>query len=543
MAGWNFADVWETVADTIPDAPAQRQGDRVITWGEMDRRADGIARAILDSGAGERPTQEQDKVALYVHNCPEYLETVFAAFKAGLVPVNTNYRYADAELTYLWDNADAVAVVFHGTFADRVAGIRDQVPGVRLWLWVDDGSGPCPEWATPYEQAAATPTDRVVAPWGRSGDHILMLYTGGTTGMPKGVMWRQRDLFVAITAATVPTYGDTQDLDAVRELVAQPGRPVAMPACPLMHGTGWFMMLQNLSTGGSVVTLESRHLDIPELFDTIEREGVQMVVIVGDAFAKPMLRALDAEPDRWDISSLFLVISSGVMWSEPVKQGLLGHHAGMMLIDAFSSSEALGMGQSVSSAGGTSGTAKFLLGDNARVIDEDGNDVEPGSGQIGRVAVKGFTPLGYYKDEAKSAATFVEIDGERYSIPGDYAQVDADGGLVLLGRGSVCINTGGEKVFPEEVEEVLKEHPAIADAVVVGVPDDKFGEAITAWVEPLPDAAVDEAEVIAHVKGQLAHYKAPKRVLTIDTIGRAPNGKVDYKRLKREATETLGIDA
>ncbi len=543
MAGWNFADVWETVADTIPDAPAQRQGDRVITWGEMDRRADGLARTILDSGTDATPTQEQDKVALYVHNGPEYLETVFAAFKAGLVPVNTNYRYADAELTYLWDNADAVAVVFHGTFSDRIAGIRDQVPGVRLWLWVDDGSGPCPDWALPYEEAAATPTERVVAPWGRSGDHILMLYTGGTTGMPKGVMWRQRDLFVAITAATVPTYGDQQDLDAVRELVAQPGRPVAMPACPLMHGTGWFMMLQNLSTGGSVVTLESRHLDIPELFDTIEREGVQMVVIVGDAFAKPMLRALDAEPDRWDISSLFLVISSGVMWSEPVKQGLLGHHAGMMLIDAFSSSEALGMGQSVSSAGGTSGTAKFLLGDNARVIDDDGNDVEPGSGEIGRVAVKGFTPLGYYKDEAKSAATFVEIDGERYSIPGDYAQVDADGGLVLLGRGSVCINTGGEKVFPEEVEEVLKEHPGIADAVVVGVPDEKFGEAITAWVEPLPDATIDEGEVIAHVKGHLAAYKAPKRVLTIDTIGRAPNGKVDYKRLKREASEALGIDA
>ena len=543
MAGWNFADVWETVADTIPDAPAPRQGDRVITWGEMDRRADGLARTILDSGTDATPTQEQDKVALYVHNGPEYLETVFAAFKAGLVPVNTNYRYADAELTYLWDNADAVAVVFHGTFSDRIAGIRDQVPGVRLWLWVDDGSGPCPDWALPYEEAAATPTERVVAPWGRSGDHILMLYTGGTTGMPKGVMWRQRDLFVAITAATVPTYGDQQDLDAVRELVAQPGRPVAMPACPLMHGTGWFMMLQNLSTGGSVVTLESRHLDIPELFDTIEREGVQMVVIVGDAFAKPMLRALDAEPDRWDISSLFLVISSGVMWSEPVKQGLLGHHAGMMLIDAFSSSEALGMGQSVSSAGGTSGTAKFLLGDNARVIDDDGNDVEPGSGEIGRVAVKGFTPLGYYKDEAKSAATFVEIDGERYSIPGDYAQVDADGGLVLLGRGSVCINTGGEKVFPEEVEEVLKEHPGIADAVVVGVPDEKFGEAITAWVEPLPDATIDEGEVIAHVKGHLAAYKAPKRVLTIDTIGRAPNGKVDYKRLKREASEALGIDA
>ena len=538
---WNFADVWEAVADTIPDAPAQRQGERVITWGEMDRRADGIARTILDSGTAETPTAEQDKVALYVHNCPEYLETVFACFKAGLVPVNTNYRYADAELTYLWDNADAITVVFHGTFAERIEGIRDQVPGVRVWLWVDDGSGPCPDWAVPYETAAATPTERVQGPWGRSGDQILMLYTGGTTGMPKGVMWRQRDLFVAITSATVPTYGDQQDLDAVRELVAQPGRPVGMPACPLMHGTGWFMMLQNLSVGGSVVTLVSRHLDIDELFDTIEAQGVQMAVIVGDAFAKPMLRALDAAPERWDLSSLFLLISSGVMWSEPVKQGLLAHHGGMMLIDAFSSSEALGMGQSVSSAGGTSGTAKFLLGDNARVIDDAGKDVVPGSGEIGRVAVKGFTPLGYYKDEDKSAATFVEIDGERYSIPGDYAQVDTDGGLVLLGRGSVCINTGGEKVFPEEVEEVLKEHPSVHDAVAVGVPDDKFGEAITAMVEPLPGATVDEADVIAHVKAHLAHYKAPKRVVVIDTIGRAPNGKVDYKRLKGEAADALGI--
>ena len=536
MAGGTFADVWETVADTTPDAPAQVQGDRQIAWGAFDRRADGIARTLLDAGAAE-----QDKVALYLHNCPEYLETVFACFKAGLVPVNTNYRYADDELSYLWDNADAIAVVFHGTFAGRIDHIRDRVPGVVTWLWVDDGGGRCPGWAPPYETAAQAATGRTVAPWGRRGDHILMLYTGGTTGMPKGVMWRQQDLFVALTGNTAPTYGADQDLDAVRALAAEPGRPVGMPACPLMHGTGWFMMLQNLSVGGSVVTLPSRHLDIAELFDTIEAHGVQMVVIVGDAFAKPMLRALDAEPDRWDLSSLFLHISSGVMWSEPVKQALLGHHGGMMLIDAFSSSEALGMGQSVSSAGGTAGTAKFQLGENARVVDDAGRDVMPGSGEIGRVAVKGFTPVGYYKDEAKSAATFIEIDGERYSMPGDHAQVDADGGLVLLGRGSQCINTGGEKVFPEEVEEVLKEHDSVADAVAVGVPDDKFGEAITAVVEAAPGASVDAGALIAHVKERLAHYKAPRRVVVIDTIGRAPNGKVDYKRLRQHAIDTLGV--
>jgi 3-oxocholest-4-en-26-oate---CoA ligase len=254
-----------------------------------------------------------------------------------------------------------------------------------------------------------------------------------------------------------------------------------------------------------------------------------------------MLRALEAQPGKWDISSLLVMVSSGVMWSEETKQGLLKHHPGMLLVDAFSSSEALGMGQSVSSAGGTSKTAKFSLGENARVIDENGRDVTPGSGQIGRVAVKGRVPLGYYKDPEKSAATFIELDDGRYSIPGDFATVEADGTLRLLGRGSVCINTGGEKVYPEEVEEVLKQHPAVHDAVAVGVPDEKFGEAITAVVEPAPGVdAVDEADVIAHVKAKLAAYKAPKRVLTVDTIGRAPNGKVDYKRLKQLAVERVG---
>jgi fatty-acyl-CoA synthase len=223
------------------------------------------------------------------------------------------------------------------------------------------------------------------------------------------------------------------------------------------------------------------------------------------------------------------------MWSEETKQGLLKHHPGVLLADQFSSSEALGMGASLSSSGGTVRTAKFRLGDNARVITEDGRDIEPGSGEVGLMAVKGRTPVGYYKDPEKSDKTFKIIDGQRYSVPGDFATVEADGTLRLLGRGSVCINTGGEKVFPEEVEEVLKTHPDVRDAVAVGVPDDKWGEAICAMVEPVPGASIDEADVIAHVKSRLASFKAPKRVLAVDTIGRAPNGKVDYKRLKAEA--------
>jgi len=352
-------------------------------------------------------------------------------------------------------------------------------------------------------------------------------------------MWRQDDIFCALNAAAAIVYGTDANLDIVREKLEKAG-PVALPACPLMHGTGAFTSFSALSIGGCVVTLTNRTFDAEELLTTVEREGVNTMAIVGDAFAKPMLRALDANPGKWDISSLLMIVSSGVMWSEATKQGLLKHHGGMLLVDAFSSSEALGMGQSVSSAGGSAKTAKFALGQNARVIDDDGRDIEPGSGAVGMVAVKGRTPIGYYKDPEKSERTFRVLDGERYSIPGDYATIEADGTLKLLGRGSVCINTGGEKVFPEEVEEVLKEHPSVRDAVAVGIPDDKWGEAICAVVEPQPGGAIDAAEIIGHVKSRLAAYKAPKHVVPVETIGRAANGKVDYKRLREVAADRIG---
>jgi fatty-acyl-CoA synthase len=538
MAGWNYAEIWEAIAAKIGDAPAQIQGDRRFSWREFDERANGIAHTLLGAGA-----QEQDKVAQYLYNCPEYLESMFAAWKAGLVPVNTNYRYADDELVYLWDNADAVAVVFHGTFTETIERIRDRVPRVITWLWVDDGSGPCPSWAQPYEEAAAAHPAKVEAPWGRDGDHLYMLYTGGTTGMPKGVMWRQDDHIRNIIAlGTNPRYGqDPVDYSVPAELVNGPGL-VSVPACPLMHGTGCMTQLIALSAGGCVVTLEGRHLDIEELFDTIEAHRANTTAIVGDAFAKPMIRALDANPGRWDLSSLYVFTSSGVMFSEASKQRLIEHLPHAMIVDAFSSSEAVGMGQSVSSADGGSNTAKFSLGPNTKVFTDDLREVAPGSAEIGRVAVGGHQPIGYYKDPDKTAATFVTVDGKRYSIPGDFATVEADGTITLLGRGSVCINTGGEKVFPEEVEEALKTHGAVRDAVAVGVPDDTFGEAICAVVELAPETALDEAALIGHVKDLLAHYKAPKKVVLIDTIGRAPNGKVDYKRLREYAKSTLGIE-
>jgi len=529
---WNFADEWEVVAELVPGARALVHGQRQLTWAEFDRRANGIARTLLEHGVAR-----QDKVAHYLYNCPEYLESTFGILKAGLVPVNTNYRYGDDELVYLWDNADAVAVIFHGTFAQRIEQLRNRVPRVRLWLWVDDGSGPCPPWAVPYEQAAAASVDRVVAPWGRSGDDLYLLYTGGTTGMPKGVMWRQDDLFVKLNAGNVFRVPEDGGLEGVRTTVTGPG-PVHVPACPLMHGTGAFTSMGMLGIGGCVVTLTSRRFDPVELLDTIDREQVNVVAIVGDAFAKPILAALDEHPGRWQLSSLVGMISSGVMWSEETKRGLLAHHAAMMLIDAFSSSEALGMGASVSSGTSAEHTAHFALGPGVRVVDPDTlTDVAPGSGQRGVLALGGRNPLGYYKDQAKTDATFKVIDGVRYSIPGDWAEVEADGSITLLGRGSVCINTGGEKVFPEEVEEVLKRHPAVRDAVAVGLPDDRFGEVVTAAVELRAGTEATPAELIEHVRAHLAHYKAPKLVRLVPSIGRAPTGKVDYARHRAEMAE------
>jgi acyl-CoA synthetase (AMP-forming)/AMP-acid ligase II len=539
VSRWNFADVWETVAEVHPDAPALIQGTTHRAWRDFDRRANGVAASLLEAGLGQ-----QAKVAQYLYNGPEYLESVFASFKAGLVPINTNYRYTERELHYLWDNADVEAVVFHGTLGPRVEALRSQLPGVRSWLWVDDSSGTCPTWATPYEQVAEPVAGGPVrSPWGRRPDDLLLIYTGGTTGLPKGVMWRQDDLFAVLNQTADLRYRGEGDPTEVRSTLATPQKhppPRQLPGPPLMHGTGLLNSMSTLSSAGCIVMPESRHLDVEALLDLVQAERVTELSIVGDAFAKPILAALDAHPGRWDISSLWLIISSGVMWSEEVKAGLLRHHPRLLMIDALGSSEALGMARSTSRLGATAATAGFQLGPDARVLAEDGRQVVPGSGEPGRVALRGRGPIGYYKDPEKSATTFQIIDGERWTIPGDFAVVDADGSVRLLGRGSVCINTGGEKVFPEEVEEALKLHPGVADAVVVGTPDDRFGEAVTALVESRPGApAPEEAALIAWVRARLAAYKAPRRVVPVDTIGRSPSGKVDYRRLRDYAVSVL----
>jgi 3-oxocholest-4-en-26-oate---CoA ligase len=536
---WNLADIWELAADVGPDRPAQRCGGRTLSWSEFERRADALARDLI-----ERGVTSQGKVAAYLYNGPEYLEAYFAAFKAAAVPVNVNYRYGPAELTYLLDNADAEAVVFHAGFAPVLEPIRRSLAGVRVWYVVPDGH-PEPDWAVPYESVAGRsgPTGPVRPPGGRSGDDLLLLYTGGTTGLPKGVMWRQDDLVRVLGGGGNPMVGlgPADDLPQLRDrLEAGELATVTLPACPLMHGTGQFSAFISMILGGCVVTLPDHRFDPVALWDAVAGDKVNVVSIVGDAFARPMLAALDAEPGRWDLSSVRIINSSGVMWSQEVKEGLLRHLPGALLFDSLGSSEAVGMGASLAGAGVSAGTASFGLGVGARVIDDQDRDVEPGSDQVGVIALPGNIPVGYYKDPDKTARTFRTIDGVRYTIPGDCASVDADGTIRLLGRGSAVINSGGEKIYPEEVEEVIKRLPGVRDAVCLGLPDERFGERICALVERSDDggpAPVDEATVVEAVRAQLAAFKVPRAVFFIDTIGRSPAGKVDYPGLRKQAQE------
>jgi acyl-CoA synthetase (AMP-forming)/AMP-acid ligase II len=528
----NYADLVSAVAEAQPHEIAQVQGDRRYTWEAFRRRSTSLAQTLLAHGLGR-----QDKVAQYLYNGPEYLESLFGALEAALVPVNTNYRYQERELLYLWDNADVAAVFFDGSFSERVDALRARLPKVRAWIWVDDGGGARPEWAIDHEQAASGGGE-LSLPWDRSPEDLILIYTGGTTGMPKGVMWRQGDYFQVINRER--TQGPYDLARGRAAVVAQkraegPGLRI-LPACPQMHALGLMGSIAALVNGGSVVTLSSRKFDAAETLDAIDRERVNQIYVVGDAFAKPLLDALDASPGRWRLDSLQVMRSSGVMWSAEVKRGLLAHRPALVLRDGLGSTEAVRVGRSESTGSDAAATATFRLGPDAAVFDDELRPVEPGSGTVGRVAVSGPIPVGYYKDPEKSAATFVDIGGKRYSIPGDYATVEADGTIRLLGRGSVCINTGGEKVFPEEVEEVLKRHSAVRDAACVGVPDARWGEAITALVELGNGASPTAAgELVSWVKGELAHYKAPKHVLVVESLGRAANGKLDYRGLRELA--------
>jgi fatty-acyl-CoA synthase len=524
--GWNYGDVLDAIEAVLPvDAPALVHEERVLGWGELSRRSNRLAAALLARGA--RPG---DKVAFYLRNRPEYLVALFACFKARLVHVNVNYRYGEDELRYIFDDSDARFAVFGGEFAERVRALRPRLPGLECWLQC--GSEALCDFAEPLEELAAT-GDGAPLRVRRSPDDLLFIYTGGTTGMPKGVMWRHSDLWGALGYGRAMAASGGVAPASLAAHVANVARHgpglVQLPACPLMHGTGLLTAIHNMSAGGATVTLPGEHFDPEALFDAVERHRVQQLVIVGDAFARPMLRALRANPGRWHLASLQSIVSSGVMWSQEVKQGLLEHQPGLLLADMFGSSEAVGFGTSLTSAKGGTRTAKFAIGEDCRVFTEDHRPVEPGSGERGFIARRGPIPLGYYKDPEKTARTFPTIDGVRYSVPGDWCTVEADGTLTLLGRGSACINTAGEKVHPEEVEEALKTHPDVEDALVVGVPDERWGNAVTGVVQLREGAAFDEEALRRHVRERLAGYKTPKRILPVPRMFRAPNGKADYR--------------
>ncbi len=537
---WNYAQLWTGIAKAGPNRPAQIFGDVTYTWGQFHQRSNALATDMVKAGL-----THQSKVALYLYNCPAYLEGTFGAWLGGFVPVNTNYRYGPEEILYLFDNSDAEAVIFHAVFADLIEQVRDRLPLVKRWYMVSDESGQAlPAWAHDYEEVVTQQHDDVVPSAPLSGDDMLFLYTGGTTGMPKGVMWRQEDLLTVLGRGG-NAVSQTPPGDSVEELIGRISPDlegiVTLIACPLMHGTGQFSAFITLAMGGCILTMPNRNFDPAKLWETVEQDSVNTIVIVGQAFAGPLLEVLDANPGKWNLTSVMQMGSSGVMWSQENKEGLLEHIQQMVITDSFGSSEAVGMGASVSAKGAPAKTAQFALGPNCVVFTEDGKRVEPGSGERGLVAVGGAIPMGYYKDEVKSAQTFRIFEERRWTVPGDWAEVNTDGTLHLLGRGSVCINTGGEKVFPEEVEECVKTHVSVRDAVAVGIPDKRFGETICAVVEAEPGHEPELSVLSDHVKSRLAAYKAPRNVVVVSTIGRAPNGKVDYKRLKKHAMDTLGV--
>ncbi len=534
---WNLGDILDAVGAALgPDDPALIHGDRRISWPEMTARSNRLARNLLTRGA-----RTGDKAGFYLRNQPEYMEGLAACFKARLTHVNVNYRYLEDELFYIFDNSDATVVFFDVEFMDQVKKVRPRLPNVIAWVQV--GGGPLADFAVAYEDLATTGDP---SPLGieRSGDDLLFLYTGGTTGMPKGVMWSHEIWRKAgMEGAAASGLPVAKSMEEHVGLVMMAGRlSRGVPACPLMHGTGLFTAMGTLINGGAIVTLTgNRNFDPHNLWETVDREGVTGMAIVGDAFGKPMLAALDENPGKYNLSSVVGIISSGVMWSTEVKRGLLRHMPQAAMSDSFGASEAVGFGSSVMTAAGEVKTSKFTIGPQCKVFTEDGREVVPGSGEAGFIARGGAVPLGYYKDPEKSAKTFKTIGGVRYSVPGDWCTVEPDGTITLLGRGSNCINTAGEKVYPEEVEEALKAHAAVRDALVVGLPDDKWGQAITAVVSV--DGEVSEDELRAFVATKIARFKAPKRIFFKNDLGRAVNGKADYKLIRAFALEQSGLTA
>ena len=539
---YNLADVWEAVSDRVPERVAVVCDGAELSYARLEERANRLANALLAHGV-----RAGDHVGVYLVNGPEYFEALLAAFKIRAVPININYRYVAGELRYLFEDSEIVALIAHRQFSGRVADVAPAVPAIATVLSVEDGSGePLAAGQLDYESelaAASAERDFESSVGPRSGDDRYVLYTGGTTGMPKGVVWRQEDAFFACIGGgdpmrmSGPVDEPHQVLDRIIDFPF-----VAFPLAPMMHAAAQWTSLSWLFCGGSVV-MNPGSFDALATWRAIEAHKVSTLIVVGDAMVRPLIDAWDAH-GPFDTSSLFAVGSGGAPLTASLKDRLMEILPTTMVTDGFGSSETGAQGSQRLQPGERSGgSTRFVpMGDTTVVLDDDLAPVVPGSGVVGKVALTGRIPLGYYNDPEKSAATFVESGGKRWVLTGDMATVDEEGTIVLLGRGSQVINTGGEKVYPEEVEAALKSHPSVYDAVVAGVPDERFGQRVCAIVAPVAGETVTLDELSTHCRQSVAGYKVPRELVVVEAVVRSPVGKADYRWAKRTAFEALGLD-
>ena len=529
---WNIADLMEYAVDAVPDRVALIAGNRSITYAELEAEANQLAHHLQSVGVGPG-----DHVGIYGYNSIEFVETILAAYKIRAVPVNVNYRYVEAELRYLFDNADLVAIVHDAQFAPRIAAVKEALPLLRHLVAIHDGSAtPTPDSVRYSDALAGQSTVRDFDP--RSDDDLYILYTGGTTGMPKGVVWRHEDVIRVLGGGIVFETGEKiEDPRTFAKQAAERGEEgKGIVIAPFMHGAAFWTVLNGVFNGKTTVVLAK--FDAHDVWRAVEQHRIAVLSITGDAMGRPLVEALD-EHD-YDTSSLFSVASTAAVFSRAVKDKFLERFPNLVMADAVGSSETgyNGMTLVQKGEGQSQGLPTVKMGPDTVVLDDDMRIVEPGSGVTGRMARGGNVPLRYHKDPDKSAATFVSVDGRRYAVSGDLAVVEPDGTMKLLGRGSVCVNSGGEKIFPEEVEAALKGHPDVFDAVVVGVPDERWGERVAAVVQPRPGRTPTLESLGEHCRSVIAGYKVPRELHLVDHVERSPSGKPDYPWAKNVALGT-----
>ncbi|HEU5033130.1 MAG TPA: acyl-CoA synthetase [Mycobacteriales bacterium] len=537
MSGFNLADLFERVVDAAPDREVIVSPARRLTYRQLDARANRLAHVLASYGIGAG-----DHVGLQMVNGSEYLEGMLAAFKLSAVPVNVNFRYVESELRYLYDDADLLAVIHHRQFSPRVAAAAAQARTVKHLLVVADGSSEeMAAGAAEYEEALAGASPARPDGSARTGDDHYIAYTGGTTGLPKGVVWRQEDIFFAAMGGGDPFHSGNyvKTPEELVERVPETGATI-LTTPPLMHVSAQWGVFHTMYGGGRVVFPTAGAFDADATWRLVADEGVNVLTIVGDTMARPLAEALrraGAEGTPYDTSSLLAIGSGGAVLSTTAKAQLVELLPNVMVVDGFGSSETGILGNKLHVAGDASTAPRFTVNAQTQVLDDAGRPVQPGSGQVGRLARKGHLPIGYYKDETKTAQTFLHVDGERWVLPGDMATVDEDGTVVLLGRGSTSINTGGEKVYPEEVETALMTSPEVADAIVVGIPDEQWGERVVAVVKPAAGSTPSLESLQQHVRATLAGYKVPRALVLVPKVERTPVGKADYKWARETAQE------